>query len=87
MARILILEARVLSTDNPHEAIKKLGKVKHLIIDTFCEYLMPKVFVLEAKVYEIGHDEEQRKKSLKKCIEYGESYLVEYLKESNETRL
>lgn len=41
---------------------------------------MPKVFVLEARVHELNNDHEQKSKSLKKCIEYGESYLVEYLK-------
>ena len=44
---------------------------------------MPKIFVQEARIHEQQNDQEQKFKSLKKCIEYGENYLVEYLKESN----
>lgn len=58
-----------------------MNKVKHLLIDTDFEYLLTKVFVVESKVYEMNNEKEAKLRCLKKCIEYGENYALEYLKE------
>lgn len=55
----------------PYEALEKLKKVKHLLIESDIDYLMVKVFVIESRVYEVMNDKEMKLKVLKKCVEYG----------------
>lgn len=42
-----------------------------------------KIFVVEAKIAESTNDKEQQLKILKKCIEYGEKSVIEFLKEKD----
>lgn len=74
----MLLEANKIGKGVPEEALKKINKVKHMIIDTEYEYLLTKVFVQEAKVYEMLGEKEQQVKCLKKCIEYEKNYAIQF---------
>lgn len=53
LARALMLEAFVMIKEDSGEALEKLTKVKHLVVDTDCEYLLSKVFIMESRAYDV----------------------------------
>lgn len=64
----MILQVLSQSSMFPEESLNHLFKIKYMIIDTDFEYLLSKVFILEAKVYEHLKIKDLQYKSLKKCI-------------------
>lgn len=71
-----MLESLLISKEVPHDALEKLRKVKHLLIQSDVDYLMVKVFVIESRVYQVMSDKENKLKVLKKCVEYGQNYSL-----------
>lgn len=68
------------------EIEEKINKFKHLSAESPYEYLICKLLILESKMQTFKGDHSLAHKILKKCLEFNEEIMVEYLSGSEEIR-